>query len=235
MTPAAPGGHCRGVMRAQAEGAPLRVMIVDDYELVRDGLVSMLSEATGIEVVAEAGTADEAVARAELYRPDVVVMDVRLGKGDGIQATREIRSRLPDARVLMLTSFADDDAVFAALMAGASGYVLKEIRMGALLKAIRAVGAGQNLMDSAANQEVLARFKRGKRLVSDPRLARLSPQEEKVLELIADGLTNRQIGEALELSEKTVKNYLSNILMKLEVERRAEAAAYLARRQGKQG
>jgi two-component system, NarL family, response regulator DevR len=161
--------------------------------------------------------------------PDVVVMDVRLADGSGIEATREIRARRPQTQVLMLTSFADDEALFASIMAGASGYVLKQVRSGELVKAIRAVGQGKSLLDPEVTKSVLDRLRRGKHLMKDEKLARLSPQEERILSLVAEGKTNHEIGEELHLAEKTVKNYVSSILSKLEVARRAEAAAYLAR------
>jgi two-component system response regulator DevR len=208
---------------------PLRVMLVDDHEVVRSGLRTMLEAAGDIRVVAEAGTVAEAVAEAERVRPDLVVMDVRLADGSGIEATREIRTRRPETRVLMLTSFADDEALFASIMAGASGYVLKQIRGGELVRAIRAVGEGRSLLDPAVTATVLERLRRGKHLLKDEKLSRLSAQEERILGLIAEGLTNREIGVRLKLAEKTVKNYVSTILSKLEVARRAEAAAYLAR------
>jgi DNA-binding NarL/FixJ family response regulator len=156
-------------------------------------------------------------------------MDVRLSDGSGIEATRDIRAARPQTNVLMLTSFADDEALFASIMAGAAGYVLKQIQGGELVRAIRAVGAGQSLLDPAVTKGVLERLRKGKHLFRDERLARLSPQEERILGLVADGLTNGQIGQELGLAEKTVKNYVSSILSKLEVARRAEAAAYLAR------
>jgi two-component system, NarL family, response regulator DevR len=208
---------------------PLRVMIVDDHEVVRNGIRALLEEEEGITVAAEAGTVKEAIERAEWARPDVVVMDVRLADGSGIEVTREIRTRLPKTQVLMLTTFADDEALFASIMAGASGYVLKQIRGGDLVRAIRSVGQGQNLLDPAVTKGVLDRLRKGKHLLKDERLARLSAQEERILAAIAAGKTNRQIGDELHLAEKTVKNYVSSILSKLEVARRAEAAAYLAR------
>jgi DNA-binding NarL/FixJ family response regulator len=212
-----------------ARTPPLRVMLVDDHELVRDGIKSLLSGTSDIVVVAEAGSAREAVAQAERTLPDVVVMDVRLSDGSGIEATREIRARRPATQVLMLTSFADDEALFASIMAGAVGYVLKQIKGGDLLQAIRTVGQGQSLLDPAVTKGVLERLREGKQLLKDAKLARLSAQEERILGLVADGSTNREIGEELGLAEKTVKNYVSSILSKLEVGRRAEAAAYLAR------
>ncbi len=208
---------------------PLRVMLVDDHEIVRDGIRGMLRTTDDVVVTAEAGSVREAIDEADRTRPDVVVMDVRLTDGSGIEATREILSRHPKTRVLMLTSFADDEALFSSIMAGASGYVLKQVKSNELLRAIRAVGAGESLLDPAVTSAVLDRLRRGKHLLRDERLARLSPQEERILGLVADGRTNKEIGEELHLAEKTVKNYVSSILSKLEVARRAEAAAYLAR------
>jgi two-component system, NarL family, response regulator DevR len=208
---------------------PLRVMIVDDHEVVRNGIKAMLAEEEGITVVGEAGGVREAIERAEWARPHVVVMDIRLPDGSGIDATREIRARLPNTQVLMLTTFADDEALFASIMAGASGYVLKQVKGGDLVRAIRAVGAGQNLLDPTVTKSVLDRLRKGKHLLGDERLSRLSAQEERILGEVAAGKTNRQIGANLKLAEKTVKNYVSSILSKLEVARRAEAAAYLAR------
>src|SRR5262245_12765715 len=208
---------------------PLRVMLVDDHEVVRDGIRAMLQAEDDIYVTTEAGTVREAIDEADRTRPDVVVMDVRLADGSGIEATREIRASHPDTRVLMLTSFADDEALFASIMAGASGYVLKQVRSDDLVRAIRSVGGGESLLDPSVTNAVLDRLRKGKHLMKDERLARLSPQEERILTLIADGRTNKEVGEELKLAEKTVKNYVSSILSKLEVARRAEAAAYLAR------
>lgn len=213
----------------QASDTPLRVLLVDDHEVVRNGLRAMLDAQPDLHVVAEAGTLQESIVQADRTRPDVVVMDVRLADGSGIEATREIRARRPQTQVLMLTSFADDEALFASIMAGASGYVLKQIRGGELVRAIRAVGQGQSLLDPAVTASVLDRLRRGKHLLRDEKLARLSPQEERILTLVAEGLTNKEIGTQLKLAEKTVKNYVSTVLSKLEVQRRAEAAAYLAR------
>ena len=208
---------------------PLRVLLVDDHEVVRDGVKVLLQATEDISVTAEASSVREAVDEADRARPDVVVMDVRLADGSGIEATREIRARHPKTAVIMLTSFADDEALFASIMAGASGYVLKQVRGGELVRAIRTVGKGESLLDPAVTSSVLDRLRKGKHLLKDEKLARLSPQEERILSLVADGKTNREIGEELHLAEKTVKNYVSSILSKLEVARRAEAAAYLAR------
>ncbi|MEX1047662.1 MAG: response regulator transcription factor [Actinomycetota bacterium] len=208
---------------------PLRVLIVDDHEVVRDGLKSLFKSTEDIVVAGEAGTVGEAIDEADRTRPDVVVMDVRLADGSGIEATREIRAKHPKTQVIMLTSFADDEALFASIMAGASGYVLKQVRSGELIRAIRAVGEGKSLLDPDVTKSVLDRLRKGKHLMKDEKLARLSPQEERILAAVADGKTNREIGEDLGLAEKTVKNYVSSILSKLEVARRAEAAAYMAR------
>ncbi len=204
-------------------------MLVDDHEVVRDGVKALLQATEDIIVTAEASTVREALDEADRARPDVVVMDVRLADGSGIEATRDILARHPKTKVIMLTSFADDEALFASIMAGASGYVLKEVRGGELVRAIRTVGKGKSLLDPAVTNAVLDRLRRGKHLMKDEKLARLSPQEERILARVAEGKTNREIGAELHLAEKTVKNYVSSILSKLEVARRAEAAAYLAR------
>jgi DNA-binding NarL/FixJ family response regulator len=209
--------------------SPVRVMLVDDHEVVRNGLRAMLEAGGEMQVVAEAGGVAEAIAQAERAQPEVVVMDVRLADGSGIEATREIRARRPETQVLMLTSFADDEALFASIMAGASGYVLKQIRGGDLERAIRSVAQGQSLLDPAVTAAVLERLRTGKHMLRDEKLARLSAQEERILGMVAEGDTNREIGVRLKLAEKTVKNYVSTILSKLEVGRRAEAAAYMAR------
>ncbi len=208
----------------------VRVLLVDDHEVVRDGVKFLLSSADDIAVVGEAGSVREAIEQALRTKPDVVVMDVRLADGSGIEATREIRARLENTQVLMLTSFADDEALFASIMAGAAGYVLKQIRGGELVSAIREVGAGRSLLDPAITKSVLDRLRKGKGL-RDEKLARLSAQEERILTLIAKGKTNGQIGKELKLAEKTVKNYVSNILMKLGMSRRAEVASFMAKRQ----
>ncbi|HEX9775487.1 MAG TPA: response regulator transcription factor [Actinomycetota bacterium] len=204
-------------------------MIVDDHEVVRNGVRLLLEHEQDLEVTAEAASMAEAIERAAQVRPDVVVMDVRLGDGSGIEACREIRAQRPETKVLMLTSFSDDEALFASIMAGASGFVLKQVRGGDLVGSIRAVAAGQSLLDPEVTGAVLDRLRKGKHLLQDEKLARLSAQEERILTQVADGKTNREIGEALGLAEKTVKNYVSSILTKLQVARRAEAAAYLAR------
>jgi DNA-binding NarL/FixJ family response regulator len=210
-----------------------RVMLVDDHEVVRSGLKAMLETIDDFEVVAEAGTAGEAVLRARSYHPDVIVMDVRLPDRSGVEACREIRAENPQIQVLMLTSFSDDQALFDSIMAGAAGYVLKQIRGGDLVEGIRRVAAGESLLDPAVTARVLERV-RNPQGDKDPRLARLTPTEARILDMIAEGLTNREIGERVHLAEKTVKNYVSTILAKLQVSRRAEAAAYVADRHARE-
>ena len=210
----------------------MRVLLVDDHEVVRSGLAAMLDAHDDLEVVAEAGTVAEAISRTRTFEPDVVVMDVRLPDGTGIEACREIRSRMPEVAVIMLTSFSDDQALFDSILAGAAGYVLKQVRGGDLVDSIRRVGAGESILDPAVTARVLDRI-RNPREDEDPRLARLTPTEMRIVEMIADGATNRQIADRIHLAEKTVKNYVSAILSKLEVSRRAEAAAYLADRRAR--
>ena len=209
----------------------VRVMVVDDHEVVRQGVAAVLRAAEGIVVCGEASSAAEAQEVARSALPDVIVMDVRLGSDSGIQATRDIRAERPATKVIMLTSFADDEALFASIMAGAAGYVLKQIRGNDLVGAVRSVAAGQSLLDPAVTSAVLDRLRQGRDLIKDEKLARLSAQEERILSLVAEGKTNKEIGDDLFISEKTVKNHLSRILQKLEVARRAEAAAYLTRHQ----
>ena len=207
----------------------LKVMLVDDHDVVRHGLRALIEAEEDMEVVAEASDGKQALDRAKIYSPQVVVMDVRMPEGGGVEACREIRDQVPEVQVIMLTSFSDDEALFNSIMAGAAGFVLKQIRGRDLVEAIRTVGAGNSLLDPAVTSKVLERLKKAKFDDKDPKLARLSPQEERILDLIAEGRTNRQIGEAIHLAEKTVKNYVSNILQKLEVARRAEAASYITR------
>jgi two-component system, NarL family, response regulator DevR len=204
-------------------------MLVDDHLVVRGGIRLLLEAAEDIVICAEAGAVQEAVAKADRALPDVVVMDVQLADGSGIEATREIRARRPATQVIMLTSFTDDRALYASIMAGAAGYVLKHINGGDLIRAIRAVGQGHSLLDPAVTSGVFERLRSGTGPAGDEKLGRLSPQEERVLTLVTDGRTNKQIGDELHLAEKTIKKYVSSILVKLEVDRRAEAAAYLAR------
>lgn len=221
--------HNAGVASTQTSqpAEPIRVFLLDDHEVVRRGLADLLALETDMEVVGEAGSKADALLRIPAARPDVAVLDVRLPDGSGVEVCREIRSQLPDVLCLMLTSYADDEALFDAIMAGASGYVLKEIRGNDLVDAIRQVAAGKSLLDPAATQRVLDRLRNGS--PEDERLAGLSDQEKRILELIGDGLTNRQIGEQMHLAEKTVKNYVSSLLAKLGMERRTQAAAFAAR------
>lgn len=184
-----------------------------------------------IEVVGEAGTAADALVRIPAVRPDVAVLDVRLPDGSGVEVCREIRSQDDSIHCLMLTSYADDEALFDAIMAGASGYVLKAIRGNELLTAVRDVAEGKSLLDPVATARVLERLRDGKRGRDDEKLANLTEQERKILDLIGEGLTNRVIGERLHLAEKTIKNYVSSLLSKLGMERRSQAAAYVARLQ----
>ena len=214
---------------ADPQGMRIKVMLVDDHEVVRRGLRSLVETTDDLEVVAEAGSVAEAVRKAQQSQPDVVVMDVRLPDGSGIEAAREIRAQRPATRVLMLTSYADEGAVFSSIMAGAAGYLLKEVNAAELLAGIRAVGSGKSLLDPTVTGAVLDRVRSGGKSSRDPKLARLSAQEDRILGLVAEGKTNAEIGALLKLSDKTVKNYVSSILAKLDVGRRSEAAAYLAR------
>lgn len=210
-------------------GGRIAVLLVDDHEVVRIGLRSLLAREGGIEVVGEAGSAAEAVAQAARVRPDVTVMDVRLPDRSGVEACREIRSVDPKIQVIMLTSYADEEAVFNSLMAGAAGYLLKQIRGQELVRAIRTVAAGQSLLDPAVTQKVLEKMKRLASGHQPDEITGLSAQERKVLALVAEGKTNKEIAVALRLSDKTVKNYLSHVFEKLNLSRRAEAAAFYAR------
>ena len=213
-----------------AANAKLKILIVDDHDIVRKGLAMLVSRQEDLTVVAEAGTAAEAVEKARKTVPDVVVMDIRLPDGTGIEACREIRNENSDIKVLMLTSYSDEEAVMGSIMAGASGYLLKEIRSQEIVDAIRRVGSGQSLLDPSVTASVLERVRRGK---EEDVLAQLTDQEKKVLELISDGQTNREIAGQINLNDETVKNYVSNILGKLEVSRRSQAAAFLAERRGR--
>ncbi|MFD7879319.1 response regulator [Streptomyces sp. NPDC059766] len=211
------------------EEGKIRVFLLDDHEVVRRGVHEMLSVEDDIEVVGEAGTAAEALARIPATRPDVAVLDVRLPDGSGVEVCREVRSRDESVGCLMLTSFADDEALLDAIMAGASGYVLKAIRGNELLSAVRDVAAGKSLIDPQAAARARMRLREGAGAGSDDRLARLTEQERRILDLIGEGLTNREIGERLHLAEKTIKNYVSGLLSKLEMQRRSQAAAFVAR------
>ena len=209
------------------DNTDIRVFLLDDHEIVRRGVRDMLEAEPDITVIGEAGTAESALARIPALRPDVAVLDVRLPDGNGVTVCREIRSRMPEVACLMLTSFGDDEALFDAIMAGAAGYVLKQIRGTDLVGAVRTVAAGESMLDPAAASKVMARM-RDAASRSDP-LAGLTAQERQILELIGEGLTNRQIGERMYLAEKTVKNYASALFAKLGMERRTQAAAYASR------
>jgi len=202
----------------------IRIFLLDDHELVRRGIAELLAAVPGFEVVGEAGTAAQALARVRAVKPDVALLDARLPDGSGIDVCREIRSELPGTYCLILTSYDDQDAVLAAVLAGASGYVLKEVRTAGLVDAIRQVAQGRSLIDPTLIAQVMDRVRAGN--TADNRLAALSPREREVLDLIADGLTNRQIGERMFLAEKTVKNYVSSLLGKLGMERRTQAAVF---------
>jgi two-component system, NarL family, response regulator DevR len=204
----------------------LGVFLLDDHEVVRTGLRALL-EANEISVVGEAGTVAEALARIPPTKPDVAILDVRLPDGSGVEVCREVRSQHPEIACVMLTSYADDEALVASVMAGASGYVLKQVGSVDLVDSVRRAGAGQSLLDPALTERVLARLREGPAI--DPRLASLTPQERRILDLIAQGYTNRQIAEEMFLAEKTVKNYVSNLLAKLGMERRTQAATFAAR------
>jgi DNA-binding NarL/FixJ family response regulator len=216
-----------GIGRQPDDPGVTRVFLLDDHEIVRRGLRELLEAEDDLRIVGEAGTAADALARIPPTRPDVAVLDVRLPDGNGVEVCREVRSRHPEIRCLMLTSFTDDEALFQAIMAGAAGYLLKQVRGTDLVTAIRNVAAGQSLLDPAITAQVLERLRKGNE--EDERLAHLTPQERNILELIAEGLTNRQIAERVHLAEKTVKNYVSNLLAKLGMERRTQAAVYAAR------
>lgn len=213
------------------EDGKIKVFLLDDHEVVRRGVYELLTVEDDIEVVGEAGTAADAMARIPATRPDVAVLDVRLPDGSGVEVCREVRAADESVRCLMLTSFADDEALFDAILAGASGYVLKAIRGNELLSAVRDVAAGRSLLDPVATARVLERLREGGSARGDERLARLTEQERRILDLIGEGLTNRAIGERLHLAEKTIKNYVSSLLSKLNMERRSQAAAYVARSQ----
>jgi two-component system response regulator DevR len=217
--------------------SPLRVFLLDDHELVRRGIRDLLWVADDLLVVGEAGTADEALEGIDRTHPDVALLDVRLGDdeapGSGVEVCREVRARHPEVACVMLTSFADDEAVFASIMAGASGYVLKQVRGSDLVETLRRVGRGDNLLDPAVTERVLERLRHP--VAADDPLAELTEQERRILHLISEGMTNRQIARELVLAEKTVKNYVSHVLAKLGMARRSEAAAFAARIEAGQG
>ena len=208
-------------------GTAIRVFLLDDHEIVRMGVRDLLEAEPGITVIGEAGTAASALARIPALKPDVAILDIRLPDGDGVSVCRDIRSKMPQLACLMLTSFSDDEALFDAIMAGAAGYVLKQIRGTDLVGAVRTIASGQSLLDPEAASRVMRRM-RDQATAADP-LAGLTDQERRILALIGEGLTNRQIGDRLFLAEKTVKNYVSALFAKLGMQRRAQAAAYAAR------
>jgi two-component system response regulator DevR len=209
------------------EHEKIRVFLLDDHEVVRRGIRELLEQEGDIEVVGESALAQEAARRIPALRPHVAVLDGRLPDGSGVDVCREIRSRNPEIAVLILTSYDDDDALFAAIMAGAAGYILKQIRGNDLVDTVRRVAAGQSTLDPAVTQQVLERIRRGPE--EDKALEPLTPQELKILEHIGEGMTNRQIGEAMYLAEKTVKNYVSSLFAKLGLERRTQAAVFAAK------
>ena len=207
----------------------IRVLIVDDHEVVREGLRALLRRRPQLAVVGEADSVASAIEEAKRTEPDVVIMDVRLPDGSGVEACREIRAHRPETKVIMLTSYADDEAVFASIMAGATGYLLKQTRTKALVDAIERAMRGESLLDPAVTQRILERVRTGG-AKKDDELSLLSEQERKILDLIAEGKTNKEIAQDVYLSDKTVKNYVSSILSKLNLHRRSEAAAFIARR-----
>lgn len=209
------------------EPQPISVFLLDDHEIVRRGMRDLLESEGDIRVAGEASTAAEALARIPAVRPDVAVLDVRLPDGDGVTVCRDLRDRLPELRCLMLTSFADDEALFDAIMAGAAGYVLKQVRSADILGAVRTVAAGGSLLDPKTTARVMERL-RAAPAADDP-LADLTEQQRTILQLIGEGLTNRQIGERMFLAEKTVKNHVSRLFDKLGMQRRTQAAAFVAR------
>jgi two-component system response regulator DevR len=227
-------GYAGDGARQQQSRQRIRVLICDDHELVRLGIRRLLETEADLDVVADVADASSALIAVAEHSPEVVVLDVRMPGISGVEACREIRSRFPATRVLMLTSFADDDALFASIMAGASGYVLKQIRCGDLVNGVREVAAGNSLLDPSVTERVLARL-RGETLGAADVINDLTSQERKILALVADGLTNREIASRVFLAEKTVKNYVSHILAKLGVARRSEVAAFLTRRERAHG
>ncbi|MFF4887640.1 response regulator [Streptomyces nigra] len=206
-------------------GSPIRVFLLDDHEVVRRGVHDLLDDEPDITVVGEAATVEQALIRVPALRPDVAVLDVRLPDGDGVTVCRELRSQMPDLACLMLTSFDDEEALLDSIMAGAAGYVLKQIQGSDLVSAVRTVAHGQSLLDASATTKLMARLRGGQQPAEEPEvLPGLSDREREILDLIGEGLTNRQIGQRLYLAEKTVKNHISRLLAKLGVERRVQAA-----------
>jgi len=218
----------------QPKSRPIRLLLVDDHEVLRLGLKTLFNEAGGFQVIGEAGSKAAAVTEAARVKPDVILMDVRLPDGSGVEACRDIRAARPQTRVLFLTSYADDDAVLATILAGADGFLLKEVSSEDLVRAMRAVASGQSILDPAVTQRVMGRVKALSTSASEDKHQQLSPQEQRVLALVAEGKTNKEIAVALDLSDKTVGNYLSNIFQKLDVTRRAQAAVYYTQRLSKQ-
>lgn len=210
-------------------GKPIAVLLVDDHAVVREGLKMVLARDSQIKVVGEAGTADAAIAETKRLKPDVILMDIRLPGKDGVQACSDILEQWPQTRVLFLTSFADDDTVLAAVLAGAHGYLIKEIGVDTLVDSIKRVAAGESILDPAATKRVLSWVKTRSTAPPDPGREPLSPQEQRVVALVAEGKTNKEIAADMGLSPKTVKNYLSNIYQKLQITRRAQAAALFAK------
>ena len=211
-----------------APGKKLRLLVVDDHEVVRQGLAALLNRREAFQVVAEAGTAEEALSAVERFAPDLVIMDVRLPDGSGIEACRDIRAEHPDVRVVMLTSYPDEEAVLSAIVAGASGYLLKQVRARDLVNALEAVGRGESLLDPAVTEKVLERVRRIATSAYTDEFAQLTAQEQKILLLVAEGKTNKEIAAEVFLSDKTVKNYVSSILAKLGLAHRAQVPAYVA-------
>ncbi|MFI2206527.1 response regulator [Streptomyces sp. NPDC020192] len=217
-------------------GNPIRVFLLDDHEVVRRGVRDLLNDEPDIEVIGEAGTVEQALVRVPALRPQVAVLDVRLPDGDGVTVCRELRSRMPEMACLMLTSFDDEEALLDSIMAGASGYVLKQIQGSDLVSAVRTVAGGQSLLDASATTKLMARLRGGQQEEQQPDgLQGLTEREREILALIGEGLTNRQIGQRLYLAEKTVKNHISRLLAKLGVERRIQAAVIATQVQDRQG
>ncbi|GAA4990005.1 response regulator transcription factor [Kitasatospora paranensis] len=210
------------------DGPPVRVFLLDDHEVVRRGVRDLLEAEPDIEVIGEAGTCAQALARVPALRPDVAVLDVRLPDGDGVTVCRELRDTMPDLACLMLTSFDDDDALLDAIMAGAAGYALKQVKGADLVAAVRTVASGQSMLDPATTRKLMESLRHHDESDTDAALAQLTPREREILVLVGEGKTNRQIGQELYLAEKTVKNHVSRLLAKLGVERRLQAAVLAA-------
>jgi len=213
------------------ETKPIRLLLVDDHQVVRIGLRTVLHNNQGITVVGEVGTKAAAVRAVKRLNPDIVLMDVRLPDGSGVEACRDILASHPTTRVIFLTSFADDEFALAAILAGAQGYVIKNIDSGSLIQSIRTVSNGHSFLSPALTQRALERLKAGPAQAGRVRKQSLAPQEERVLALVAEGLTNKEIAATMQLSDKTVKNYLANMFQKLQISRRAQAATFFVRRQ----